>query len=34
VASLDVVDLTRALCEIPSITGNEADVVDRVAALL
>lgn len=31
---LDVVDLTTALCTIPSITGEEADVVDDVAARL
>jgi acetylornithine deacetylase len=32
--AVDVIDLTRELCTIPSITGNEADVVDRVASLL
>lgn len=31
---VDVVDLTRALCEIPSITNDEAVVVDDVGARL
>ena len=30
----DVVDLTIELCTIPSVTENEADVVDHLAALL
>jgi acetylornithine deacetylase len=31
---LDVVELTQALCTIPSITGDEADVVDDIATRL
>ena len=33
-AHLDVVDLTLALCEIPSLTGDEAAVADALAARL
>ena len=33
-AQLDVVDLTLALCEIPSLTGDEAAVADVLAAQL
>ena len=30
----DVIDLTKKLCAIPSVTGQEAAVVDYVAELM
>ena len=32
--TLDVVDLTRALCRIPSVTGDEAAVANAIESIL